>query len=120
MDKLNSKPRRNRKRTLSQTEDETLQQEARPRRESELSEDRRPLEDESEYFENLRRALESTRSEHDEHADTIRAALNNPELDVNELRDWVDGLPDKTVLHMACSVVIQSHVGAQLLLSDDT
>ena len=76
MDKLDRKPRRDMKRNLSQTEDETLQPEARRRRpESELSEHRRPIENEREYLDKLRWALKSTQSEHDEHADTIRAAL---------------------------------------------
>ena len=38
--------------------------------------------DECEYFYKLWRALMFTRSEQDEHADTIRAVVNNPEFDV--------------------------------------
>ena len=34
----------------------------------------------------LRRALELTESEHDEHADTIRRVLKSPEIDVNRLQ----------------------------------
>ena len=121
MSDLNSAPQLHTKQTLSQTENETLQPKAHRRRpESELGEQRRPLEDESKYFDNLMCALVSTRSEHDEHADTIRAALNNPEFDINRLRVW-GGLPfaEAALLHVACSFVTQSHVGAQLLLSNE-
>ena len=51
MSSLNSTPRRHTEQSLSQTEDETAQPEARrPRGESELSEHRRPLDDAGEYF----------------------------------------------------------------------
>ena len=79
MGQLNSTPHRHRSQTLSRTEDEMLQQEApRSRRVSELSEHSRAQATDR-YFEGFRRALNRTRSEHDEHAHIIRAALKRLE-----------------------------------------
>ena len=104
---------------MSQTEDERLLQETLPPHlhvvSRGLSEHRRPMEDENK----LSHALQSTRSEHDEHADTIRASLKSPDLDVNRLVKWCLITPTTTLLNVACGSGIQSHVGAQLLLSDE-
>ena len=59
------------------------------------------------------RALELTESEHDVHADIIRHVLNEPGFDVNKLTQG------RAALHVACCDRIRSHVGAQLLLSDE-
>ena len=70
-------------------------------------------------FNDLCRALELTESEHDEHADTIRRVLMTPGFDVNRLGQWSKRWWGRTALHVGCGDNIRSHVGAQLLLSDD-
>ena len=132
-------PRHSTKQTLSQTEDETFQQEVcRPRRRRRrldfnklrrsMVSTRRPGSELSEHTQcgrhrrqlnKLWRALVSTRSEHDEHADIIRAKLNKPAFDVNELKVWYDGWSAEAALHVSCGNDIRSHVGAQLLLNDE-
>ena len=74
----------------------------------------------SNLFERLCRALESTESEHDEHADTIRRVLKTPGFDVNRLEQWGEARWDhREALHVACDDDIRTHIGAQLLLSDE-
>ena len=70
-------------------------------------------------FNDLCRALELTESEHDEHADTIRRVLKMPGFDVNKQGQWGKWWKHRAALHVACGDNIRSHVGAQLLLSDD-
>ena len=43
-------------------------------------------------FANLCQALESTESEHDEHADCIKQVLNTPGFDINRKEEW-EGWP---------------------------
>ena len=70
-------------------------------------------------FNEICRALELTESEHDEHADTIRRVLKTPGFVVNRLHRWDDMLSRRAVLHVACGGNVLSHVGVQLLLSDE-
>ena len=68
-------------------------------------------------FQKLWRSLKLTESEDDEHADTIRDVLCKPEFDVNIHKRQYSCRPG--ALHVACGYKIRSHVGAQLLLSDE-
>ena len=70
-------------------------------------------------FKDLCKALELTESEHDEHAHTIRRVLKTPGFDVNMLEEWGECRKYRSPIHVACHQNIRSHVGAQLLLSDE-
>ena len=72
-------------------------------------------------FKILCQALELTRSYHDKYADTIRQVLKTPEFDVNSVKDWGDlvSVQGSSALHVACGPRTRSHVGVQLLLSDE-
>ena len=71
-------------------------------------------------FKDLCRALELTESENDEHADTIREVLRKPEFNINMHGRWDRSMYYlRGALHVACGKKTRSHVGAQLLLSDE-
>ena len=71
-------------------------------------------------FEDMCRALELIESEHDIYAGIIRLVLKTPGFDVNTLQQWGNEWRHRrAALHAACGDTIRSHVGAQLLLSDE-
>ena len=68
----------------------------------------------------LQEPLLSVESENDKHAATIRRILDTPGIQLNSrMCAWTHGEKIVTALHIACFEDIHSHVGAQLLLSDE-
>ena len=59
-------------------------------------------------------ALKQVRSENDIHAQIVRLLLAHPRIDINQRTVYI-----RTALHQACAESVKSHVGAQLLLSDE-
>ena len=63
--------------------------------------------------------LELVESEHDEHAAEIRRLLDVQTIGSQFGRVWWNECRPQSALHVACGPNIRSHVGAQLLLSDE-
>ena len=62
----------------------------------------------------LMAAVRWVKSKDDKHVKITRLLLAHPRIDVNKQNTW-----GQTALHKACGYGIASHVGAQLLLSDE-
>ena len=115
MGKHNSKPRREKKQTHPQFEDQTVQPNQtslvlkNPSKPREANVSQRGL---GSNYDILCQALELTQSEHDEHSNTIKDVLKKPKFDVNV------GYPETAPLHVAFENAERSLVGVKLLLAD--
>ena len=77
------------------------------------------LREEERLLNAISKPLQLTESEHDEHAAEIRRLLDVQTIGSQFGRVWWNECWPHSALHEACGPNTQSHVGAQLLLSDE-